>query len=253
MARPRGSLDRRAQAAQVLERLKREPAGWRRERLLAVKLGLEGQLTLEEIAAHLGRARSCVQRWLERFRQDGLEGLLHRPAGGKGPASQLPPELAQALNQKLEAGNFRRAADAQRWLLEEGGLSVKLATVYKYLKKAGARLKVPRPCHEKRDRWAAEAFREALAVHLAALKLPPDRPVRLWVADEMRYGLLPVTRRVWGLRGVRSVCPVHPRYEWAYVYGAAEVGGQAHAEFFYFPSVNLQWSQLFLQQLGAHD
>ena len=69
----------------------------------------------------------------------------------------------------------------------------------------------------------------------------------------MRYGLLPVTRRVWCLRGVRSVCPVHPRYEWAYVYGAAEVGGQAHAEFFYFPSVNLQWSQLFLQQLGAHD
>jgi hypothetical protein len=69
----------------------------------------------------------------------------------------------------------------------------------------------------------------------------------------MRYGLLPVTRRVWSLRGVRPVCPVHPRYEWAYVYGAAEIGEQAHAEFFYCPSVNLQWSQLFLQQLGAHD
>jgi transposase len=142
MARPRGALDRRAQAAQVLERLKREPAGWRRERLLAVKLGLEGQLTLEEIAAHLGRARSCVQRWLERFRQEGLEGLLHRPEGGKGPASQLSPDLAQALHQKLAAGECRRAADAQRWLREAGGLHIKLATVYKYLKKAGARLKV---------------------------------------------------------------------------------------------------------------
>jgi transposase len=115
----------------VLERLKREPAGWRCERLLAVKLGLEGQLTLEEIAAHLGRARSCIQRWLERFRQDGLEGLLHRPEGGKGPASQLSPELAQALHQKLAAGELRRAADAQGWLLEAGGLCVKLATVYK--------------------------------------------------------------------------------------------------------------------------
>ena len=152
MARPRGNLDPHGQAAQVLQRLKREPAGWRRERLLAVKLGLEGQLTLEEIAAHLGRARSCVQRWLERFRADGLKGLLHRPEGGKGPASQLSPELAQALGQKLAAGEFRRAADAQRWLREEGGLQVKLATVYKYLKKAGARLKVPRPCHEKKDR-----------------------------------------------------------------------------------------------------
>ncbi|MBV9488471.1 MAG: DHA2 family efflux MFS transporter permease subunit, partial [Verrucomicrobia bacterium] len=37
-ARPRGELDPRGQAAPVLQRLKREPAGWRRERLLAVKL-----------------------------------------------------------------------------------------------------------------------------------------------------------------------------------------------------------------------
>jgi transposase len=253
MARPRSNLDPRGQAAQVLQRLKREPAGWRRERLLAVKLGLEGRLTLEEIADQLGRARSCVQRWLERFRADGLEGLLHRPEGGKGPASALSPDLAQALGQKLAAGEFRRAADAQRWLLKEGGLSVKLGTVYKYLKKAGARLKVPRPCHEKKDRWAALAFREALAVHLVALDLPPDRPVRLWVADEMRYGLLPVTRRVWSLRGVRPVCPVNPRYEWAYVYGAAEVGGAARVEFLYSPTVDLEFSALFLQQVGARE
>lgn len=51
----------RDEAAQVFQRLKREPAGWRRERFLAVKLGLEGELDLEVIAAHLGRARSSVQ------------------------------------------------------------------------------------------------------------------------------------------------------------------------------------------------
>jgi transposase len=185
----------------VLQQLKGEPAGWRRERLLAVKLGLEGQLDLEEIAAHLGRARSCIQAWLEAFRRGGLEGLLRPPRRGQGPASQLSPELAQALAQKLAAGEFRRAVDAQRWLRQTGGLSVKLVTVYKYLKKAGARLKVPRPCHEKKDVWASLAFREALAVHLVALDLPRDRPVRLWVADEMRYGLLPVTRRVSGACG----------------------------------------------------
>ena len=209
MARPRGNLDRRGQAAQVLQRLKREPAGWRRERLLAVKLGLEGQFTLEEIAAQLGRARSCVQRWLERFRAEGLEGLLHRPEGGKGPASALSPELAQALGQKLAAGQSRRAADAQRWLAAEGGLHVKLATVYKYLKKAAARLKVPRPCHEKRT--AGRPWPSALARAF----LPPDRPVRRWGADQMRSGLLPVVRRVWSLRGSRPVCPVYPRYQWA--------------------------------------
>jgi transposase len=253
MARTRRNLDPHGQRAQVLQGLKREPAGWRRERLLAVKLGLEGQLSLEQIAAHLSRARSCIQGWLEGFRRDGLEGLLQPARRGQGPASRLSPELAQALEQKLAAGAFRRAADAQRWLREAGGLSVKLVTVYKYLKKAGARLKVPRPYHEKKDVWASLAFREALAVHLAALELPPNRPVRLWVADEMRYGLLPVTRRVWSLRGVRPVCPVHPRYQWAYLYGAAEVGGQAHVEFLYCPTVNLECSHRFLQQLAARE
>jgi putative transposase len=199
------------------------------------------------------QARSCIQGWLDRFRRGGLEALLQPPRRGQGPASQLSPDLAQALGQKLAAGAFRRAADAQHWLLEAGGLQVKLVTVYKYLKKAGARLKVPRPCHEKKDVWASEAFREALAVHLDALELPADRPVRLWVADEMRYGLLPVTRRVWSLRGLRPVCPVQPRYQWAYVYGAAEVGGQAQAEFLYCPTVNLECSQRFLQQLAARE
>ena len=190
---------------------------------------------------------------MERFRRGGLEALLQPPRRGPGPASRLSPELAQALGQKLAAGDFRRAADAQRWLREAGGLQVKLVTVYKYLKKAGARLKVPRPCHEKKDAWASEAFREALAVHLVALNLPPERPVRLWVADEMRYGLLPVTRRVWSLRGLRPVCPVYPRYQWAYLYGAAEVGDQARVEFLYCPTVNLEHSQRLLQQLGARE
>jgi hypothetical protein len=89
-------------------------------------------------------------------------------------------------------------------------------------------------------------------VQLRGLELPPDRPVRLWVADEMRYGLQPVTRRVWALRGLRPVCPVHPRYRWAYLYGALEVDGQAHAAFLYCPTVNLDCSRRFLQQLAAH-
>ena len=90
-------------------------------------------------------------------------------------------------------------------------------------------------------------------MHLRGLDLPPHRPVRLWVADEMRYGLQPVTRRVWSLRGLRPVCPVHPRYQWAYLYGALEVGGQGHAEFLCCPTVNLDYSGRFLEQVGAHD
>jgi transposase len=210
-----------------------------------------GQLGLYEIAERLRRPRSVIQRWLDLFRQGGLERLLHK-GRGPGTPSRLTAAAAAALRQKLEAGGWRRAAEAQRWLADTHGIVVGLATVYKYLKKLGARLKVPRPCHQKHDPAAAEAFKASLAQKLRDLKPPADRPVRLWVADEMRYGLLPVTRRVWALKGVRVVAPVHPRYKWGYLFGALEVGGSG-AAFAYGPTATLEISQAFLHQLAARE
>jgi transposase len=115
MARPRALLDTHGQADEVAARLTREPAGWRRERLWAVKFGLEGQLGLYEIAERLGRPRSVIQRWFDLVRQGGLERLLHI-GRGPGTPSRLTAEAAAALRQKVAAGTWRRAADARRWL-----------------------------------------------------------------------------------------------------------------------------------------
>jgi hypothetical protein len=156
------------------------------------------------------------------------------------------------LRQKRQAGGWRRAAEAQRWLTDAHGIVVGLATVYKYLKKLGARLKVPRPCHQKHDPAAAAAFKASLAQRLRDLKLLTDRPVRLWVADEMRYGLLPVTRRVWTLKGVRAVVSVHPRYQWGYPFGALQVGAEG-THFCYCSAATLAMCQAFLQQLAARE
>jgi transposase len=210
-----------------------------------------GQLGLYEIAERLRRPRSVIQRWFDLFRQGGLERLLHK-GRGKGVPSRLTAEAAAALRQKLEAGGWRRALEAQRWLADTHGIVVGLATVYKYLKKLGARLKVPRPCHQKHDPAAAEAFKASLAQKLSDLKLPSDRPVRLWVADEMRYGLLPVTRRVWTLKGLRAVVAVHPRYQWGYLFGALQVGGEG-THFCYCSAATLEMCQAVLQQLAARE
>jgi transposase len=69
----------------------------------------------------------------------------------------------------------------------------------------------------------------------------------------MRYGLQPVTRRVWALRSQRVVVPVQPGYEWGYVFGALQVGGAGAAEFFYCPTANQESSRLFLHQVAARD
>jgi hypothetical protein len=68
----------------------------------------------------------------------------------------------------------------------------------------------------------------------------------------MRYGLLPVTRRVWALKGVGAVVAVQPRYQWGYLIGALQVGaGGTH--FCYGPTATLEMSQAFLQQLSARE
>lgn len=251
MARPRSRLDKHSQAPEVLERLGKEPAGWKRERLLALKHGLEGEMSLDEIAVAVGRARSAVQRWFDTYRQHGLEAVLKKEHAGGIPSS-LKTSIALEMIEKLRAGSWRRAQDAQRWLKQEHKVEVALSTVYKYLGKCEARLKVPRPSHAKKDAAAAETFKSELAAKLRDLDIQKSGAVRIWVADEMRYGLQPVTRRVWSLRGTRVVVPVHPRYEWAYCYGALEVAGGG-AEFFYSPTVSLECSAHFLCQIGSSD
>lgn len=86
-----------------------------------------------------------------------------------------------------------------------------LPQTYRYRKKLGGRLKVTRPCHTKKDPLKVVAFKETLAQKLMDLELPRDRPLRLWIYDEARYGLAPVTRRMWTTRGTAVVCPVNKR------------------------------------------
>lgn len=100
---------------------------------------------------------------------------------------------------------------------------------------------------------AAEAFRSGLLNELVKLGLPDCAKVRVWVSDEMRFGLQPVTRRVWSLRGEKPVAPNNPRCQWGYAYGALEVGGESAAEFIHAPTVDLPTSLAFLKELSASD
>lgn len=251
MARKRGLLDGKGEAQEVLRRLKSQRAGWQRERLLAVKLGWEGQLGLEEIATAVGRARSTIQLWFDAFREGGLDGLLKK-SKGNGPPSRLTGPLREALMADLAKGRWRTAGPIRQWLAERG-VQVTLSTVYHYLGKSGARLKVPRPCHAKQDKEEMAAFRDGgLERELEALNLAGTRPVRVWVEDEGRLGLQPITRRAWGLPGQGIVTSVDPRYEWTWVYAALQVGGEG-CEFLYAPELNQAGAKVFLEQSSQRE
>jgi transposase len=253
MARPRQKLDRLSQSGAVRRRLKTEPPGWRRERLLAIQLGLEGEQDLDQIAAAVGRARSTIQEWFERYREAGLERLLRdKRDANRGAAGLLSEAAKQGLEAGLQRGDWRTGPEVRRWLQKTFGIKAALPTVYKWLGKAGARLRVPRPVHIKKDPAAAEAFKEQLARRLHALGLPGGRPVRLWVLDESRHGLHSFTRQVWVKKGVRPVSPSQQRYEWGYLYGAVCVG-LARSEFFLAGTVDQEHLAPFYSQIGRSD
>ena len=142
--------------------------------------------------------------------------------------------------------------EVQQWLLQTYGLRRSMTSVYYWLGKLTGALKVPRPVHTKKDAEAAADFKAHLYDKLLNLGLPADRPVRIWVQDEARYGLHSIRRRCWGLRGHRVVKPAQQKYQWGYVYGALDVvrgGGQ----FCFLPSVRQDLTLLFLQQIARSD
>jgi len=249
MGRPRKILDAKADLKAVRARLKDKGLeGWERQRLQAAQMGLGGEYSLPEIAERVGVSARTVGHWFEALRKGGIAGLLQR-SKGNGPESWLNEETAVLMKAELEKGHWRRAEDARVWLEKKLGRKLTLVVTYKYLGKCEARLKVPRPVHRKKDPAKVEAFRRELCQKLHREEIPLESRVHLWVTDEMRFGLQPVTRRVWTRRGVEVVVPMEPRFQWGYTYGALEVGGDG-AQFFHTDGVSLEASRCFLEQVG---
>jgi transposase len=197
-----------------LERAWRQPHDERsRRRLQVLRLVAQHQLNAVQIAGAVGCGRRSVFRYIGRFMAGGVDALLERHYEKNGRPARLDAAGAEQLRGKLEKGGFKWAKEAQGWLAGRG-VKLALPTVCYWLKKAGGVLKVPRKTHAKKDAAKAAVFRENLAGELARLAGGHDGPVRLWVADEHRHGLLPVnpplpgSERRAGARAVGHAPPV---------------------------------------------
>jgi transposase len=221
-------------------------------RLLAARLAASGQLTAHQIAEQAGISRRCFFDWMKRLKTAGVAGLLARQPGGGAPP-KIQGATHQALHAGLHTGRWKRAKEIQHWLRQERGVGLKLPGVYDWLGKLGGGLKVPRQTHAQQDAAAVETFQRTLCERLASLNVAGGKAVRLGVADEPRYGLIPVVRKGWTLRGVRPTMPDRTKHEWGYLYSALEMDGKNAAEFWCLPGVSLAMSDLLLRPLAASD
>lgn len=225
---------------------------WARKRLLVVRLIAQHELTTEQIAKAAGVSRKSVFNYRDRLVQGGVDALLHRDwAGGRKAA--VHGAVAGEFIRRLEAGQFRQARDAQAWIKKRTRKNLSESGALKVLRRLGGKRKIPRKTHAKKDPAKAAEFKAELPARLSATVGATSQPVRLWVLDEHRYGLLPVMRQVWGRRGVRIHAPYATRYRWGYLHEALEVDGTHAVELLFTPAIDRDIHALFLRQIAASD
>lgn len=226
---------------------------WARRRLLVVRLIAQHEMTVAQIMQVADVARQTVFTYRDKLMAQGVAGLLKREwKGARVPV--VRGAVAEEFIKRLEAGQFRQARDAQSWIKKRTRQTLSESGVRKILRRLGGKLKVPRKSHAKKDPAKAAKFKVELPAKLTEVVGPASvQPVRLWVLDEHRYGLLPVIRRVWARRGVRVHAPYATRYKWGYLHEALEVDGEHSSQLLFTPAIDRDIHALFLKQIAQAD
>ena len=89
------------------------------------------------------RHRNSINDWIKLFQNGGVEALLKR-GEGSGRKGKMTAEIKAELTEKLKAGEFRTAGQAEAWLKEKRQIEFGTNSFYYQLGKLGGRLKVGR-------------------------------------------------------------------------------------------------------------
>ena len=121
---------------------------WARKRLLVVRLIAQHEHTVAEIMKITGVSRQTVFTYRDTVVGQGVEGLLKRGwAGARKPA--VRGALTKEFLEKLEAGKFRQARDAQAWIKKRTRKTLTESGVRQLIRRLGGKLKVPRKSYVK--------------------------------------------------------------------------------------------------------
>ena len=99
-------------------------------------LWLDDGYSQEEVGRLLGVAARTIRRWVKTYRKSGLEGLC--VIAHEGRDCFLTDVQLEALKHEIEAGKFRSAKQARRWIAEEFGVKYSLSATKNLLRALGA-------------------------------------------------------------------------------------------------------------------
>ena len=115
--------------------------------------------SLKDCAPLVGYSRTQLTRWWQRYRAEGLAGLLkrHKPTG---KASRLTAEAWAGLQAQMRAGHITTMQDARNYLEREWGISYKNGkSLWWLFKKHRVKCKTGRRRHKKANAEQQAAFK----------------------------------------------------------------------------------------------
>jgi transposase len=149
---------------QTLNRLRRKTPNHRLNPRLQCLIPLKDKTckNRQELAPGLGLGIASVDRWLGRYRESGLDGMLARSLGGY-KKSMISEQIHTGLADRLHNGSepLKGYWDAVRWVETTYGVTIKYNTLRTYMiRHFKTRLKVPGKSHYKKDANAIAAFKK---------------------------------------------------------------------------------------------
>ncbi|MCT7967876.1 helix-turn-helix domain-containing protein [Laspinema sp. D1] len=141
------NLEIKESSEELKHLLERQTSVQMKERLQALYLLKTGTLsTLQELSSVLVRDPSTIYRWFQKYKQEGLDGLL-KPYKSLGKTTTIPSAAMGKLKQYLEGNEgFTSYGEIQTWLKEECGVDVSYHVVYRAVyQKLNAKIKGSKP------------------------------------------------------------------------------------------------------------
>jgi transposase len=185
---------------------------------------LARSFTAKAIASLTGYSAYWIGQIARRYNARGPEGVKDQ-RHLKRPGRQL---LTVAHYEELRTALSGPAAQHDRWcgrtvaawMAQRLGRPIRRQLGWVYLRRLGARLRMPRPRHVHAGPQAQADFKQRLRPLLREVATAfPQATVELWAVDEHRIGLKPILHKVWSLDYQRPLAPVQHRYDWRYLVG----------------------------------
>jgi transposase len=211
------------------------------------------------ISELLGISAYSVRRIVTRYNQKGPEAVPDARRSNPGRSPRLSADerarLLEALSGAPPQGGLWTGPKVSAWIEQQTGKKAPKQLGWRYLKRLGARLRVPRRRHAKAaSEDEQEAWERALRERVERLRGEASEQgraleVEVWAQDEARVGLKPVLRRVWTLPGRRPLAESFHRYEWLYVYAFVHPTS-GRTEWFLLPTVSAEVMTLALEEFA---